>query len=162
MPGECVPAVEARLNAPFNYGEPHMMNRYMALAADNIRRDPSGFAFASVYRALRLFIVYGTDDRATSQQFQGSGLVYRVGLLASLAYLAVFIAGVIVAARRRSALLLFLIPIVYVPATICFVLTNMRYTVTVQPLMFAFVAMAGLAAAGIAATAPRSESRTDR
>ena len=34
-----------------------------------------------------------------------------------------------------------LIPIAYVPLTICFVLTNMRYTITVQPLMFVFVAM---------------------
>ena len=38
-----------------------------------------------------------------------------------------------------------LIPIVYVPLTICFVLTNMRYTITVQPLMFAFIAFAILA-----------------
>jgi hypothetical protein len=40
---------------------------------------------------------------------------------------------------------LFLVPIVYVPLTICFVLTNMRYSVTVQPLMFVFVAVAGMA-----------------
>jgi len=33
-----------------------------------------------------------------------------------------------------------------VPLTICFVLTNMRYTVTVQPLMFIFVSVALLAA----------------
>ncbi len=37
-------------------------------------------------------------------------------------------------------------PIVYVPMTICFVLTNMRYTVTMQPLMFVFVAVAVSAA----------------
>jgi hypothetical protein len=29
-----------------------------------------------------------------------------------------------------------------VPLSICFVLTNMRYTVTIQPLMFAFIAVA--------------------
>jgi len=33
-----------------------------------------------------------------------------------------------------------------VPLTICFVLTNMRYTITVQPLMFVFVAIAVAAA----------------
>ena len=44
--------------------------------------------------------------------------------------------------RRRSAALILLVPILYVPATICFVLTNMRYTITVQPLMFVFVATA--------------------
>ena len=160
----CLPAVEVRANARFNWREPHMMNRYMALAADNIRRDPGGFMLASLYRMVRLFIVYGTDDRATSQQFRGSNLVYAVGFAASVGYLAVFLAGVWVAARRRSALLLFLIPIVYVPVTICFVLTNMRYTVTVQPLMFTFVALAAIAALGldVSATAEPSAKRSDR
>ena len=51
-------------------------------------------------------------------------------------YLLVFLAGAWIAWRRRSALLWLLVPIVYVPLTICFVLTNMRYTVTMQPLMF--------------------------
>ncbi len=32
------------------------------------------------------------------------------------------------------------------PLTICFVLTNMRYTITVQPLMFVFVALTVAAA----------------
>ena len=54
-----------------------------------------------------------------------------------------------IAYRRHRKLLLFLVPIVYVPLSICFVLTNMRYTVTVQPLMFAFVAVAILAALGL-------------
>ena len=151
-PGVCLPAFEVRANRRFNWREPHMMNRYMALAADNIRREPGRFILASLYRMVRLFIVYGTDDRATSQQFRGSSLVYAVGFAASVGYLAVFLAGVWVAARRRSALLLFLIPIVYVPVTICFVLTNMRYTVTVQPLMFTFVALAAIAALGLEET----------
>jgi hypothetical protein len=119
-----------------------MMQRFMALAMDNIRRDPWAFVRASLYRMMRLFIVRGTDDVSTAQQFRGSQLVYMVGTTLSIGYLAVFAAGVIIAWRRRSALLLFLLPIVYVPLTICFVLTNMRYTVTMQPLMFAFVALA--------------------
>jgi len=32
--------------------------------------------------------------------------------------------------------------IAYVPATLAFVLTNMRYSITVQPLVFIFVAAA--------------------
>ena len=155
--GECGPAGDVRMNAPFNWREPHMMNRYMALAMDNIRRDPTAFAVASLYRMVRLFVVYGTSDSHTSQQFSGSSVVYAAGFVVSVAYLGVFLAGVAVAARRRSALLLFLVPIVYVPVTICFVLTNMRYTVTVQPLMFAFVALAGVAALGLDA---RNETRT--
>jgi 4-amino-4-deoxy-L-arabinose transferase-like glycosyltransferase len=138
----CMPADEVIFNGPFYLGEPHMMQRFMALAMDNINRDPWAFARASLYRMMRLFIVRGTDDVSTSQQFRGSKLVYVVGTTLSIGYLVVFAAGVVIAWRRRSALLLFLLPIVYVPLTICFVLTNMRYTVTMQPLMFAFVALA--------------------
>jgi hypothetical protein len=144
--GECEPGGEVTLNQPFYLGEPHMMQRFMALAMDNIRRDPGAFASASLYRFVRMFVVRGTSDQSTAQQFSGSRLVYGVGTLLSIAYLGVFFAGVVIAWRRRSALVLFLIPIVYVPLTICFVLTNMRYTVTVQPLMFAFVAVAIAAA----------------
>jgi hypothetical protein len=48
-----------------------------------------------------------------------------------------------IAQRRR--LLLIGAPILYVPVTILWVLTNMRYTVTVQPLVFAFIALTLLA-----------------
>jgi hypothetical protein len=144
--GSCIPATTIRANSPFNWSEPHMMQRYMALAFDNIRREPLAFAAASAYRFVRLFVVRGTSDVSTAQQFRGSNLVYFAGTALSIGYLVVFAAGVWIAYQRRSALLLFLIPIVYVPLTICFVLTNMRYTVTVQPLMFVFVAVAIAAA----------------
>jgi hypothetical protein len=148
-PADCLPAAEVTFNAPFYLAEPHMMLRYMSLAMDNIRRDPPAFALASAYRIGRLFIVRGTDDLATSQQFRWSAVVYAVGTALSVAYLAVFLAGVVISARRRSPLLVLIVPIVYVPLTICFVLTNMRYTVTVQPLMFAFEAVALAAALGV-------------
>jgi hypothetical protein len=137
------------VNRVFYRLEPHMMGRYLALAYDNIGRDPMAFALASAYRAVRLFLIVGTDDPNTAQQFSSSRIVYAAGTVLSASYLAVFIAGVIIAWRQRSALLLFLVPIIYVPLTICFVLTNMRYTVTMQPLMFAFVAVAILAAVGV-------------
>ncbi len=145
-PGECVPADDVAVNSAFNFSEPHMMQRYMALAMDNISRDPAAFIQASLYRTVRLFVVRGTSDLATAQQFRWSQVVYGVGTALSLAYLGVFLAGVIAAYRQRSAVLLLVVPIVYVPATICFVLTNMRYSVTVQPLMFVFVALAMVAA----------------
>jgi hypothetical protein len=144
--GPCWPAVEETFNTPFYLAEPHMMQRYMALAIDNINRDPMAFVRASLYRAVRLFVVRGTADQATAYQFRWSAIVYAVGTMLSLAYLAVFFIGVVIAYRRRPRLLLYLVPILYVPATICFVLTNMRYTVTVQPLMFAFIAVAIAAA----------------
>ncbi len=146
--GACSPAPEAVFNSPFYLSETHMMERYLTLAADNIWRDPVAFVAASAYRAVRLFVVRGTDDLSTSQQFRWSGLIYGAGTALSIAYLALFISGAVIAYRRHRGLLLFLVPIVYVPLTICFVLTNMRYTVTVQPLMFAFIAVVLVAALG--------------
>jgi hypothetical protein len=142
----CHPVGEVRLNDVFYRKEPHDMRRYIALAADNISRDPAAFAAASAYRAIRLFVMRGVGDRRTAQQFSGSRFVYLAGLVLSVSYLVVFLAGVFIAWKRHRALLVLLIPIVYVPLTICFVLTNMRYTITVQPLMFAFVALAIAAA----------------
>jgi hypothetical protein len=146
---QCPPTSEVRVNDVFYRREPHEMRRYTALAFDNISRDPLAFAKASAYRMVRLFIVRaGTDDQMTTFQYQGSRMIFNAGLLLSVTYLALFAAGVIIAWRRRSPFLYALIPIAYVPLTICFVLTNMRYTITVQPLMFVFVALA--VAAGLA------------
>lgn len=142
QPRRCEVVAEVTVNRPFNLGEPHGMQRYMALAVDNIERDRMGFIAASLYRFVRLFIVRGTSDVSTAQQFRWSTVAYAAGTALSVADLAIFLAGVVLAWRRSRALLVLLVPIVYVPATICFVLTNMRYTVTVQPLMFAFVAVA--------------------
>ena len=59
-----------------------------------------------------------------------------------------FLGGVWVSWRRRDPILWLLLPILYVPATICLVLTNMRHTITEQPLVFVFVAIALLTAGG--------------
>ena len=140
--GACRPVAEARVNDVFYRKELQQLARYTTLALDNIRRQPLAFAAAAAYRAVRLFIVRPTGDKSTTYQFTGGVIAYTSGLVLSLSYFLLFLAGVAVAWRRRSALLPLLVPIVYVPATICFVLTNQRYTVTVQPLMFAFVALA--------------------
>jgi hypothetical protein len=134
------------VNDVFYREEPQMEHRYMALALDNIRRDPAAFARASLYRFGRVFIVEGDTDHHTAQQFAGSGATYAVAKAASFGYVGIAIAGVIVAARRRMRLWFLLTPIVYLPATICFVLTNQRYSVTVQPMLFAFCAVALVAA----------------
>jgi hypothetical protein len=98
---------------------------------------------------LRLFIIRGSDDVHAVQQFSGARLAYAAGTILSAAYFLVFAAGAVIAVRRRSALAYLLVPIVYVPLTICFVLTNMRYTITMQPLMFVFVAVAIISALGL-------------
>jgi hypothetical protein len=142
----CLPVEGARVNDVFYRREPHQMRRYTALALDNIARNPMAFVTASAYRMFRLFVVRGTGDRAVAQQFSASDLVYRAGFLLSVSYLIVFAAGVVIAWKRHRRLLWLLIPIAYVPLTICFVLTNMRYTITVQPLVFIFVALTFLTA----------------
>lgn len=149
VPRACGFADTVRINDVFFRGEPHAQRRYFALALDNIRREPVAFLASAAYRMIRLFIIRGTDDKATTQQFASGRLVYGAGLVLSAVYFLLFAAGVIVAWRRRSPLLVALVPIAYVPLTIGFVLTNMRYTITVQPLMFAFMALAIVAALGL-------------
>lgn len=158
-PSPC-PASEVRVNQEFYRREPHEMRRYTRLAFDNISRDPAAFAAASAYRMVRLFIVRpGTEDQMTTFQYSGSRMIFNAGLVLSVTYLSLFVIGVVLAWRVRSPFLYALIPIVYVPLTICFVLTNMRYTITVQPLMFVFVAFtvaAGLRLLGREAVADES------
>ena len=73
------------------------MRRYLALAFDNISRDP-GVSGCLCYRMGRLFIVRGTDDPKTTQQFAGSDWsMRRAGALCYL--LLLFGAGVAIAWR---------------------------------------------------------------
>jgi hypothetical protein len=147
--GECLVANRLGINNVFYRGEPHMMQRYFALAMDNIARSPGAFAAASAYRAIRLFIIRGTDDVAITQQYSFGAVAYRAGTLLSAGYFAFFLAGAVIAWRERSPLCWLLVPIAYVPLTICFVLTNMRYSITMQPLMFVFVSIALMKALGL-------------
>jgi hypothetical protein len=118
------------------------MRRYSALAFDNIRRDPLAFAWASAYRAMRLFVIQGTKNRHTAQQFSRSRVVYAAATIVSVTYALLLLAGMVIAWRRGYAVLLPLALIAYVPLTISAVLTNMRYTITVQPIIFIFIAVA--------------------
>jgi hypothetical protein len=97
---------------------------------------------ASAYRAARLFVIGGSPDPFTAQQFTASGRIFLAGRLISLVTMALFAAGVVVAVRRGADVLLFAALIAYVPATICFMLINMRYSVTVQPYVLLFAAIA--------------------
>jgi hypothetical protein len=69
------------------------------------------------------------------------GAVYAIGRIVSLSFFALLIAGVWLARARGFRLFLMLAPIVYVPLTICFMLINARYSMTMQPFVFAFVAV---------------------
>jgi hypothetical protein len=138
----CERSVEVGVNQVFYRREPHMMRRYTALAMDNIRRDPRAFLMASAYRAVRLFIIEGASDSFTAQQFSRSGRIYAAGTAASVVFLVLSVAGIAIGWRRGDRIGLPLLLIVSVPATLAPVLINMRYTITIQPLMFIFVAIA--------------------
>jgi hypothetical protein len=138
----CAVVGEVTVNDEFYRAQPQAMRRYSALAVDNIRRQPIAFLKASLYRMYRVFVVVGSRDKWTNQQFAGGAFVYGAAQAASLALLALFAAGVAVLWLHGADILLPLILIAYVPATIAPLLTNMRYSVTVQPLMFVFVAAA--------------------
>jgi hypothetical protein len=148
----CGPIYDVAVNEVFYRREPHWMRRYSALARDNISRAPVSFAVASLYRMGRLFVIRGGGDRSTAHQFRSSDVIYRIGFIVSLGVFVACLAGMWIAWRGRSDLLWLALPVVYVPLTICFVLTNMRYSVTVQPYVLTFVAVAVLALLDGAAT----------
>jgi len=148
----CAALDRVEVNAPYYRQQPHEMRRYVALAMDNIRRDPPAYFAAVAYRVLRVFFIEGSDDPNTAQQFTGSSRVYRVAHAASVTLFVLFATGVWAAWRRGAAIALPLLLIAYIPATLAFVLTNMRYSITVQPLLFMFVAstlVTGMEATGI-------------
>jgi hypothetical protein len=158
----CTQVGDVAINQVFYRKEPHMMLRYGALAMDNIRRDPAGFALASAYRAVRLFVIEGTSDRLTTQQFSNSRRAYAAAEAVSMVFLGFFVAGVIIAWRRGYHFWLALLLVASIPATLAPVLTNMRYTVTIQPLMFMFVAIAVTAIPGFADRSPATSSTSSR
>jgi dolichyl-phosphate-mannose-protein mannosyltransferase len=138
----CLQSVEMAVNQVFYRREPQMMRRYTALALDNIRRDPMAFLRAAAYRSVRMFVIQGASDWRTAAQFARSRAIYAAATAASAVFLAVCAAGVAIAWRRGEAIGLPLLLIAAIPISLAPVLINMRYTVTVQPLMFVFAATA--------------------
>lgn len=129
------------INTVYYREQPHMMRRYFALAMDNIRRDPAAYGASVLYRAARVFFIEGSDDPHTTHQFSGGGRIYRAAFWVSGLLLALAGIGVWLGWRRRASVALPALLIAYIPATLAFVLTNMRYSITVQPLLFMFVAV---------------------
>ena len=137
----CMTMGEIRLNGVPYRRLPHELRRFTALALDNIRHDPWGYLTASAARAVRVFIIAGSEDTRTALQFTGAGRVYAIGRVASLAFLILSATGIWLVWRRGYRLLVLLAPIAYVPLTISFMLINARYSMTVQPFLFAFAAV---------------------
>src|SRR5207249_10042838 len=96
----CMTMGEIRLNGVPYRRLPHELRRFTALAVDNIRQDPWAYLTASAARAVRVFIVAGSEDVRTAYQFTGAGRVYAIGRAVSLVVLALFGAGVAIARAR--------------------------------------------------------------
>ena len=120
---------------------PHEMRRFTALALDNISRHPVAYLAASATRAVRLFVVQGSNDKRTAAQFSGSSARYRAGRAIGLLYFALLAGGVAVAWARGYPVFMVIVPVTYVPVTIAFMLINARYSVSIQPFTFVFVAI---------------------
>jgi hypothetical protein len=121
---------------------PHEMRRFTALAADNVRHDPGGYLKASIRRLLRVFIVEGSSDVRTAYQFNRADMIYAIGRALSILNVALFAIGLAIALLRGLRVRVLLLPVVYVPLTISIVLITARYSMTAQPFLFAFVALA--------------------
>ena len=82
------------------------MRRYLALARDNVRREPGAYLAGVAYRMVRVFFIEASDDPHTTYRFAGSGRIYRTAQAVSTALLALFAAGVWAAWRRGAAIAL--------------------------------------------------------
>jgi hypothetical protein len=90
----------------------------------------------------------------TTQQFAGSGSVYKAATVVSSGLFVLLGVGVWTAWRRGCAIALPATLIAHVPATLAFMLTNMRYSITVQPFVFIFVVAAIVTALELAGVWP--------
>lgn len=129
------------VNNVFFRSEPHNQRRYIALSVDKIRQEPGKHLLACLYRTFRVFIIRGSTDFKTSYQFAGSDLIWSISSLISILYLLCMIFGLAVSMLRGYNFILFLSPIIYISLTTCVVVSNMRYSVPVQPFIFVFVSI---------------------
>ena len=107
----CLVLKNVEVNAAAYRRQPHEMRRFTALAIDNIRRNPVAYLMASVERAGRVFVIAGSADRFTAAQFEGGSRIYLAGGAASIVYLTLALAGLVVAIARGMRLFMILMPI---------------------------------------------------
>jgi len=93
-----------------------------------------------------LFVIAGSENPDAAHQFMGSRLLYIGGQIVSLTVLVLLILGVAIAWLRGADLALLVAAVLYVPVTIAPFLTSSRYSLPVQPFVFAFVATTLVAA----------------
>ena len=139
--------VAGGIDSVFYRAQPHSQDRYARLALDGIGRTPIAYAAATIRRMIGIFVTVGSESRDAAHQFAGSRALYLAGAVLSVTVFVLFVAGLVVAAVRRGAAVVPLAAaVLYVPVTISPFLTNARYSLSGQPFVFAFVAIALVAA----------------
>jgi len=139
-------SVAGGADAVFYRAQPQSQDRFTRLALDNIARAPIAYTIATLRRMIGIFVTVGSESRDTAHQFAGSRLLYVAGRVVSLSVVVLLVSGFVIAARRRSDVVPLAAAVLYVPVTISPFLTNARYALSGQPFVFAFVAIALVAA----------------
>lgn len=130
------------VNQAFYRAQPQSQDRYVRLALDNLSRTPVAYALASARRMIGIFVIVGSDNPGAAHQFLGSRLVYAAGQAISVTVFVLFVSGMVLAWRRHADAAVLTAAVLYVPITISPFLTNARYSMSVQPFVYAFVAVA--------------------
>jgi len=138
--------LDAGIDTVFYRAQPQAQDRYARLALDDIRRAPAAFALGSARRLAGMFVTLGSESPDAAHQFGFSRVLYAAAAVVSIAVFALFVSGAVVAWRRGADVLLLVAAVLYVPVTICPFLTNARYSVSGQPFVLAFAAVALVAA----------------
>ena len=93
-----------------------------------------------------IFVTVGSENPDAAHQFAGSRMLYVAGRIVSLSVVILLVSGFVVAVRSGGDVVLLVAAVLYVPVTISPFLTNARYALSGQPFVFAFVAIALVAA----------------
>jgi hypothetical protein len=130
----------------FYRAQPEAQDRYARLAFDDIRRTPAAYLLATMRRMIGMFVTVGSENADAAHQFAGSRLLYVAGTVVTITVFLLFLGGLAVAWRRGGDIVPLVAAAFYVPVTISPFLTNARYALSGQPFVFAFVAIAIVAA----------------
>jgi hypothetical protein len=130
------------MDAVFYRAQPQSQDRYARLALDDIRRTPIAYAMATLRRMIGIFVTVGSESTDAAHQFAGSRLLYAAGTAVSLTVFVLCVSGIVVGWRRGGDIVPLVAAVLYVPMTIAPFLTNARYSLSGQPFVFAFVAIA--------------------
>jgi hypothetical protein len=137
--------VAGGVDTVFYRAQPQSQDRFTRLALDDIRRAPLAYAAATFRRMVGIFVTVGSENRDAAHQFAGSRVLYGLGTVVTVGVFVLFLSGIAIAWRHGGDVAPLVAAVFYVPVTIAPFLTNARYSLSGQPFVLAFVAIALLA-----------------